>query len=167
MEELQSFEQVVKAFEPLIKKTIRYAGLQKDYEDAFQMGMIALWEAYKSFDPLKGYFPAHAKALVYGKLLTYKRKEKTYNERYSLNSSELETDNIAPPPAWQLSLELDQFGLSERERCWLLSVFEAGLSTKEISQTYNVSENTVRTWKKGAVRKLKKQGREKVYLEQK
>lgn len=64
------FEKIVSNYKPMIKKQLQSLNLYKDYEDYYQVALIALWEAYQKFDPERGIFSTFAIATVRGRLLT-------------------------------------------------------------------------------------------------
>jgi RNA polymerase sigma factor (sigma-70 family) len=149
------FEVLCVSFTPLIKKTIRFLGLQQDYQEAFQRGLIALWEAWRDFDPQKGYFPPYAKSKITGRLRTLATKSYQERERYEpLTGNEdriQEQDKVSE----KYSIDLEDFKFSQKERLWVTEFIQEGFNTEEIAARHHVSANTVRSWKKGVKRKLK------------
>jgi DNA-directed RNA polymerase len=148
------FERLSESFAPLIKKTIRYLGLQHNYEEAYQRGLIALWEASRDFDPEKGYFPSYAKAKITGRLKSLMTKGFLERERLtSLSDSEAGIE-ASVPPSEIFSFDLENCQLSGKEQLWIKEFIFEGLNTEEMAKRHEVSAHTVRSWKKGVKRKL-------------
>ena len=155
---LPEFENVVKLYEPLIKKFLSKYHLVYDYEEYQQIARIALWEAYHRYNPEKGSFPSFASATVRGRLLTEIKKRKRYDDVHEMTDciqdfsySEKQDECQLLKREWNFSL------LSKREKEWVEAAIFQDLSTKEIALYYNVTQDTVRSWKKGAIKKLKQQ----------
>ena len=149
------FDALCLSFSPLIKKTIRYVGLQQDYQEAYQGGLIALWEAWRDFDPQKGFFPPYAKAKITGKLRTLATKTYQHRERFvTFSIGEEPSQEIEP--SWEaFSFDFEKCKLSGKEKLWIKEYIQEGFNTEEIASRYHVSTHTVRSWKKGVKRKLK------------
>lgn len=166
--DVQSFEEVARQYDPLIKSMIRQLHLYKDVEDMHQIGLIALWEAYVKFDSKKGAFGGYAKSMVKGRLLTALQKSKKYDDRHvfvkSKNAEEntfsalVETSSVVPFEEETISCYLA--GLSERQCFWVEQGLLQGKKTREIAEGEHVSQNTVRTWKKEALKKMQVNARE-------
>lgn len=161
----RDFEQLAKDYTPLIKKTIFLCGLQKAYDDAYQIGLLALWEATVHFCPQKGAFPAYAKATVQGRLKSFKKKEVLYSQRFQVDP--LEWEDWLHSSNWDVEIDFDRYELSPRENDWVKESIQDGRSTSEIAQIYAVSENTVRSWKKGVMKKIKQDEKRNVFLTRK
>lgn len=162
MQTLRSFEQVARDYTPLIKSQLKKLHLTKQFDDYFQIGLIALWHAYKNYDEKKGPFPTYAYRTVRGYLLTELRKEKRFRERHLLQEQQTsllfdnETSRLDDEFSYELfTLEDYLEPLSERERRWVIEAIVLGKKTKEIAATYGVSTNTVQTWRKNAMKKLR------------
>lgn len=158
------FERLAKQYDPLIKSTIRYLGMQNEFDDAYQIGLIALWEAAVAFDSKRGAFPAFAKAKVHGRLKSFARKIYSLKQRVEFLSKSNEEEEFTPPKGSHTEIDFDQYGLSTREFQWIHETFQNDLTTKEIAMKYKVSEHTVRSWKKTAVLKIKRGSKDSVFL---
>jgi RNA polymerase sigma factor (sigma-70 family) len=155
---LPEFESVVKLYEPLVKKFLAKYHLIYDFDEYQQIAWIALWDAYRHYDPKKGPFPAFASATLRGCLLTEIKRRKKYSDLHET------TDQIQELSSYESMDEGDQFELmfnlshlSRREREWLKAAIFEDQSTKEIASSYHVTQDTVRSWKKSAIKKLKQQ----------
>ena len=155
MNGLPNFESIVELYEPLIKKFLTKYHLLTEFDEYRQIAWIALWEAYSLYDPKKGAFPAYASAMIRGHLLTEIKRRKQYCDRYTL--TEHIQDGAVTTEGEPPVLDIPLSALSDRERQWFKAAILEGLSTKDIADYYGVSQDTVRSWKKSAVKKLKQQ----------
>ena len=155
----KSFEEVFQMYEPAIKKQLVSLRIYKDFEEFYQLGRIALWQAYERFELEKGNFSTYAITMIRGTMLSRLTKETTYQERYASTSDEALSyiPNLSEEDPLELEiLETYLTPLTDRERTW---VYEAMLMQKKISEIatdYNVSTNTVKSWRKSAIHKLRK-----------
>lgn len=163
MKEGQSFEEVASQYDPLIKSVIRKLHFYKNSEEMYQIGLIALWEAYEKFNPEKGSFGGYAKAVVKGRMLTALRKSRVYDERHVFakptEAGGHDFMEIADPtrvmPLEKETIALYLQGLSVRQLYWVEQALLQGKKTREIAEGERVSQNTVRTWKKEALKKMR------------
>ncbi|RYL92734.1 sigma-70 family RNA polymerase sigma factor [Sporolactobacillus sp. THM7-4] len=169
------FERLLKQYEPLLISSVRryastcvpYLHGSADSDDLMQHARIAFWEANRSFDlarvdpdktPEKVFISYTAKT-INGRLSDQLRKI----HRWTTHETSLRTDESfeiidtsLENPEKELRRILDDwlFLLSPRERQYLsLSLFKE-MKTKDIAEAVQVSENTVRTWKKSIRKKL-------------
>lgn len=154
----QPFEEILYQYEPLIKAQMKKLNLYRQHDDYYQIGAIALWEAYKNFDADKGSFSAYALHTVRGHMLMMLRKEQQFAERHLLYDS-LERDL---PPFRELIYERNDIVelltpylhyLSPREKLWLYEAIIAGKKLGELASEQGVSTNTAATWRKKALQK--------------
>ena len=152
----EEFEQIAIKYEPLIKKLIAKYQLTWDYQEMYQIGLIALWKAWNNFQPEKGVFPAYAKSYVRGRLLTEIKKRKHYYDHHLFTEELPEKPIVESDSSLFISEWLTKNVLSQREKLWLKEAVLLGKETKRIADEQGVSVDTVRSWKKTALRKLRK-----------
>lgn len=152
-----TFEELVEKFEPLIKKQIKQLQKYELYDDLYQVGLIALWEAKSNFDATKGHFPSFAHKYVRGKLLNYLRSEQKIEQRYQLFFDPEVLKSIpAPAHGNQATFPIAELLplLSKSERIWLTEFYHYRKGPKAIASQYDVSVDTVKTWRRRAILKL-------------
>lgn len=153
------FEDIAESYQPLIKKMVRQYNAGMTYDEAYQMGLIALWEACLSFDPDRGYFPAYAKVYLTGTFLTYIRHQKRDRERLVWNDEMIAVAPADMPDYDNVLIEAEvkrhRQSLSPREYSWLYLTVMKDLAPTDIAKALNVSPHTVRSWKKTAIKKLR------------
>lgn len=152
------FEQLVEKFEPLIKKQIKQLNQTVHYDELYQIGLIALWEASKNFDETKGYFPSFAQKYVRGKMLHHLKKEQTFQQRFQIY---LEPESVEKIPAQEFQkqrpfpLERIVPLLSKTERIWFVEYYENDIGPTAIAKQYNVPVDTVKKWRKRAIERIR------------
>lgn len=143
---------------------IKNLRIYKNDDDMYQIGLIALWEAWQKYQPDKGSFAALAKQTVRGRLLHELRRQRTYDDRHIF---ERQTDTEASiftrqaDPFADIPLEADIIhtyiaSLSERQQLWVREAIITGKTSKDIASEQHVSTHTVRSWKKAALKNLRK-----------
>lgn len=150
-------DEVVERYAPIVRKQLKELQIYKDYDDYYQIGLIALWEAYMRFVPEKGTFATFAMHTVCGRLLTELSKETTYAARHQLTDEGFHYI-VDEHKTSMLELEMMEWyieTLSERQQTWLKEAIVQGKTTAEIAKEYSVSVHTVRSWKKATIKKLK------------
>ncbi|QOY38245.2 sigma-70 family RNA polymerase sigma factor [Anaerobacillus isosaccharinicus] len=154
----RSFEEIVEAFTPLVKKQIRQLHGTKHFDELYQIGLIAIWEASERFSGEKGHFPSYVKKYIRGKMLHFLNKEKKIRER-TVMFDEPEIIEQLPAQAATVVMTIPLRPvlsyLSDREKLWLVEHLEHGKGPKQIAKEHNVSVNTVKTWRLEAIKKLK------------
>ena len=158
------FDDVLEQYTPLIKGQIKKLRLTQNYDESFQIGLIALWDAYQRFSPEKGEFAAFAKLRVRGDLISHLRKEILTAERFMLTSESTEhlleslQDRHDEPIADFCFSPFLQY-LSPRELLYVNQVLIQGKSRKTVALEQNVTLHTVASWSKTARRKLRESGK--------
>lgn len=154
-----SFEEMAESYQPLIKKMIKHYSGGMTYDEAYQLGLIALWEASASFDPERGYFPAYAKFHLTRTFLTSIRKRQLDVERYVSNDNLIAAAPAASSDHEDFLVETEvtrcRRCLTPREYTWLYLTVVKGLTPNDIANELSVSPHTVRSWKKSAIKKLR------------
>lgn len=74
-EKERMFEELVAKYDGLIKSEVKKVLRHELYDDLYQIGLIALWDAQNNFDPTKGYFASYAQKFVRGRLMNYLTKK--------------------------------------------------------------------------------------------
>jgi RNA polymerase sigma factor (sigma-70 family) len=152
----EPFEEVLYNFMPLIKAQIRALRIYKDYENYFQVGMIALWDAYRNFDSTKGSFSNYAYHTVRGKLKTELRKQSNVQQHEKMKEDII----LGHYEETYLQSEMVQALLQQlttKQRKWFYYAIIEHMTPSEIALQEGVSTEAVKSWRRQALRKLKKQ----------
>ncbi|WP_181833167.1 sigma-70 family RNA polymerase sigma factor [Bacillus taeanensis] len=153
-----SFEKLVNAYEPMIKKQIRSLNIHSNHDTYYQLGLIGLWEAYERFDPEKGKFSTFAITTVRGKMLSELKKDTKYLEHHHVEdytTSLTAVDEQALIPLENEIIEAYLTGLNQGERKWVQLGILNGMKIKEIAAQEGTPYETVKSWRKSALRKMR------------
>jgi RNA polymerase sigma factor (sigma-70 family) len=155
---------VVRHYEPLVRSLARRMNIS--WEDACQEGRLAVIEAVYRFDPAKGcYFGAYVKRRVWAALRTLQRREWRWQaESYpSMAREEDEGEWWERLPAgmsecWDDAVWMEQLAtlLSAREYLVIARHVIEGQTLGELATAEGVSVETVKTWKRRALQKLRR-----------
>lgn len=155
---MQGFDEIVEQYTPMIHHSINRLRIFKNKDEFFQIGLIALWDAYKRFDHEKGEFSSYAYSFIRGRMLTELNKH-IKREEHNVSKDETYWDVIQGDADVEIDLRIllnDLPELNERQRQWALYTVEEGLSIREIAKRERVSESAVKKWRKAAREILKR-----------
>ena len=153
------YDQLFKAYQPLIKKMMKQLGYQSVNDELYQVGRIALWEAQNNFKENKGYFSSYAKKFIRGRMLFHLKSEAKFYDQHNPYVDDQFLEQFAADPLEEKPYLLIQNILpllSKRERQWFTEaiIHEKGL--KQVATELNVSVNSVKTWRERAIKKIRK-----------
>jgi DNA-directed RNA polymerase len=155
---LESFEQLVDQYQPMLHKIIQSLHLYKDKGEFYQHSLIALWEASQRFDPQKGSFTNYAYTYIKGFLLMELKKSHLDQERYVYPDEEFwdhVEDSYWDDPLQREILLSYCTTLTPNQKKWLLYTMCDRLSIKEIAKLEKVSLSAVKGWRSGTREKVK------------
>ncbi|MEC2057564.1 sigma-70 family RNA polymerase sigma factor [Peribacillus psychrosaccharolyticus] len=156
---MEEFSDIVEQYTPMINRIIRSLMIYKDQDDYFQIGLIALWDAYSLYDPEKGSFLSIAYSMVKGRILHGLRDEAKTNllvSPFEPGSGQIEETLITEDKPLQHEYLLAYCeGLTESQKNWVLLTFDAQLSISEIAVQQNVTIAAVKSWRRSTLKKLK------------
>lgn len=154
-----SFQEVAKKYAPLIGGQINKLHIYRDWDDFFQIGLIGLWKAYQQYDKEKGSFATIAMLRVRGHLLDHLRKEGQHHKHHIYSNDVLfhyiKDRNCAVSELLDRQLEEYTAFLSKREAQWFIDTIIYDKKPAQIAKERGVSTNTVGTWRKKAIKKLR------------
>ncbi|WP_227004116.1 sigma-70 family RNA polymerase sigma factor [Salicibibacter halophilus] len=155
-----SFEEIYQQYTPLVKRMLKRLHIHSNHDDFVQAGYLGLWLAYHHHDSEKGPFSSYAFVRVRGEMLTMLKKDASYYDQHSFSSTDPEPVQVAiDTDAWISDAEnLAPYlkTLSKREQRWVIEHAVHDQAPRMIAAKYNVSVETVKGWRKGALAKLRK-----------
>jgi RNA polymerase sigma factor (sigma-70 family) len=154
---VESFDHIAVQYKPMIHKIIQTLHIYKNQEEFYQTGLIGLWEAHQSFNPMKGEFINYAYTYIKGQLQTEMLRSNRLEERYVYPEEEYWEIISGSEPARGLETEILLSycqGLTEKETKWVMGTFIDGLSIRQLAEKENITVSAVKQWKSGALRKL-------------
>src|SRR3954451_12768037 len=87
------FEQLAAEYSNMIHSIIHSLHVYKNHDEFYQIGLLGLWDASKNFDEQKAQFTTYAYSFIRGRMLTFLRKEKKW-EDHCLYPKESYWDNL-------------------------------------------------------------------------
>lgn len=155
----QSFEHVAEAYKPMIFSIMRKLHITKEYDEYYQLGLIALWEAYQNFQPDKGSFSSFAYKKIYWKIVSNLRKQLRTQSNECLMAEEspyLSASSYKNQYDFYTTLESILHDLTPLQKAWVTGYIYEGKSLKEIAQEQGVSVGAVKQWRIKTLQKLRK-----------
>jgi RNA polymerase sigma factor (sigma-70 family) len=156
---MQSFEQLESTYRPMIISIIKKLHLTREFDEYYQIGLIALWEASRQFQPEKGTFSSFVYKKVYWNIVSHLRKQ----WRMKKNECSLTDEfvHILPASLPQHSsnreaLQMILRDLTECQKKWLIGYIVENKSLKKIAEEEGVPIGAVKQWRFKALKKLRK-----------
>lgn len=139
------------AFRPLLFKYLKMLYLPEiEFEDFKQEGELALLEVLRRYDPNKGELSGYVKKALYYSLKRVRNK---------LLKKELPIENFLEVSDDVIKEEdfkvVDLSQLSLRERQIITLIYYSNCSEREVASYLGISRNSVKIYKKRAIKKLK------------
>ncbi|WP_080843882.1 sigma-70 family RNA polymerase sigma factor [Cytobacillus gottheilii] len=156
---MDSFEMVIKQYEPLLYKLMNTLNIYQDRDEFYQLGLISLWEAWSNFDSSKGKFISYAYPYIRGRFLQelkkviQKQQQHTYPDAEYMESIK---DSTIPHSLELLNILPYCECLTVKQRKWVIYTFIQGLSVQQIADQESVSVSAVKQWRTGAKKELRK-----------
>lgn len=158
---MEDFSALKTEFTPMIHHIIRSLSIYKNKEEYFQVGLIALWESIGNFNEEYGQFSNYAYTVIKGKILNELKHHHKYEtctepfdsfileikDPFSIHEEAFPIENILPYTE----------GLTKNQQRWLLQTYLENKTVSEIAEVYQVTAAAVKSWRKAALIKLKKQ----------
>ncbi|TDQ42586.1 sigma-70 family RNA polymerase sigma factor [Aureibacillus halotolerans] len=153
----QTFECVLEKYTPLIRNGLAKLHIHHhaDRDEFFQIGRLALWEAWQHHKIPDHTFPAYAKQVVQGRMLDELRRRSKYKRIVeTVKNDPLQIHVLHERPCQRSTFEKLLSDLSPSEKCWAMSALWEGLTTREIAEQNDVSMDAVKKWRQRARQKL-------------
>ena len=155
---MDSFNGLAEEFTPMIYKIIHQLHIYKEHDLYFNVGLEALWEAQQKYIPESGcQFSTFAFTLIKGRMLNFLRKDAVWEKRNLINSEH---------PCFFAEQQFDQYFcgelvkncsalLTDHQYKWLEQTYLHSKPLIEIATEENVSIAAVKSWRRGALKRLK------------
>ncbi|MEQ6376320.1 sigma-70 family RNA polymerase sigma factor [Bacillaceae bacterium S4-13-56] len=159
---MEEFQDVVIQYEPMVYHIMNRLGI-RDYEQEFyQEGLLALWEAYRTYEESKGKFNTYAYSLIRNRLIDLIRSKSRKQEKLNQLVEEL-TYNC---PSYTMNEEVDpEFWrhlrsiLTDNQWNWLIGSVLEGKTSKMIALEHGTTVSAVKKWAELAKQKLRRDPR--------
>jgi len=156
--QIENFEHIATQYTPMINSIIRSLHIYTNKEEFYQIGLIALWEAARGFDPEKGKFETYAYRFIKGRMmieLTRCHNQLERNIHLKPEHWELLEDQSVGENEISELIEACGNSLTKNQLKWLKYACQDQLTIQEIAVLENVSVSTVKSWRDRARKNIK------------
>lgn len=158
---MDDFSALKTEFTPMIHHIIRSLSIYKNKEEYFQVGLIALWDSFRSFNEEYGQFSNYAYTVIKGKILN----ELKHHHKYEAHSKPFDSTILEIKDPFSMHEEAFAIesilhyteGLTLNQQRWLLQTYLKNKTVTEIAELYQVTTASVKSWRKSTLIKLRKQ----------
>jgi len=156
---VNTFEEVLKQYEPMISASLRTLNIYRDQESFRQTGRVALWQAWTRFDTEKGNFTPFAYSSIRGAMLDELKRE----NKFELNTTQIDNEvlgellTVADPVELEWSEALDDAfeQLTAAERTLVHWLFVERLSLSECARRASISLPGIKKRRQKMIAKLR------------
>ncbi|WP_096156525.1 sigma-70 family RNA polymerase sigma factor [Bacillus sp. FJAT-45066] len=153
------FSEIVEEYSSMIYKIIHSLHIQKDIDQFYQEGLIALWYAWKGYEDSKASFTTYAYWTIRGMLLNLIKKDRRYHDKHCAWKAEMEeliSDESNKTIDEQLQeIECYAVNLTEKQKIWLIEYIVNGKKLEEIAKEYGTTVASVKAWRRSAIKCLR------------
>ncbi|KAB8129175.1 sigma-70 family RNA polymerase sigma factor [Gracilibacillus oryzae] len=152
------FEEVLKDHERVIHHLINKYGIRDMEGEFFQEGMIAIWEALRTFDQSKSKLSTYIYSCVSRRFLNKIKKESREQDNLDSWLERVRIDDLLmeDKPAFDRQLLSDiREKLSDKQWCWFVHAVIKDQTISEIADTYAVTAPAVKSWRRSAKSKIR------------
>lgn len=160
---MDNFEKLVQQYTPMMYKIMHSLKIYKNLEHFHSIALQALWEASVKYDHQSSSFSTFAYTIIRGRLLNELQIESRYDRQnvpslidlleYNLNHSYTHEYAIEEAEAILQYCE----SLTENQKRWVIHTFLYDHSLDDIATIYQVAKPVVKSWRRSALDKLRKQ----------
>lgn len=157
MIEDKSFEELVEKHQSMIYFHIKQLNIRQHHEEYHQIGLIALWQASKTYDGSKGAFSTYLYHCIKGRMLNEMNKQNRRHEKEELRDHH--DDFGMEDPAEEIMNEqiVRSYAdiLTPMQKKWLIGYCIDRKTPTEIGESENVSPASVKSWRREAIKKIR------------
>src|SRR5699024_7758657 len=173
MDNKLSFEEIFEQNERRIHYQIHKMNIRDPHQEFFQEGLVALWNAYETYQPDKGHMATYFNYMSRNRLRDYMRRENRphENQQQAIQAQKIQdTDGnhhrgteASNPIVNERSFPLDDAShwkhiksqLTENQWKWVYGYIIQEMPYKEIAEQENTTVDAVKSWGKQVRKKLK------------
>ena len=157
---MDHFERLVEQYTPMMYKIMHTLRIYKNFDHFYSIALQALWEASEKYDGCSSSFSTFAYTLIRGRLLNELQLEGRYDKHNVPSLMEFNNQHVY---THEYSIEeMDAVlqyceNLTELQKRWVIHTFLYDRSLDDIAAIYHVDKTVVKSWRKSALTKLRKQ----------
>lgn len=158
---MDKFEDILEQYEPMIKSILRKTNIYKNHDHFYQVARIALWQAWRNFDSIKGTFSNYAYRMVLTSIYSAMYKENKYTksqipyEKDKLTIVAQYHDLKQMPHHQATTLETLAASLTEVEFELLRDLYYHQYKYEELTLKYNTSVAALKKRRDRIIKKLR------------
>lgn len=151
-----TFEKIFKQNENRIHYQMQRLGISDPNGEFFSEGIVAMWTAYKKYEPERGPMSTYFNYMIRYRLLDLIRKKVQEKEKEHALFTEEITSSPLPEMVDEKQWEAVFSGLTRNQRKWVYYFITREMTLREIAEREGVSVEAVKSWGKQARKKLRK-----------
>lgn len=154
---METFDEVLMKYEPMIYACVRRLRIYKDYEQFIQIGRIGLWNAWKRYQNEKGDFTPYAYRTIYGSMLDELKQSSAYDQHTFPTENDIlqrlmgSAESVNGSSSLLEALE----SLTNRERHIIQLLFIDGYTLDEVANYLGISKSGVKKRRERTLVKLR------------
>lgn len=176
MNKKSTFEEVLKQNERRIYYYIHKLNVKDPHQEFYQEGLVAMWNAYKTYEPDKGSLATYFNYMIRNRLIDLLRKKKREKYAYEIifreelqkidlgnytrnkGTSSIIYDQPEIPTTDKYFWQHVKSNLTTNQWKWVYYYIIKDMTIKEITLIEGVSREAVKSWGRQAKKKLRKIG---------
>ncbi len=161
------FEEVLRDYERMIHHLIHKYQIRDVEGEFYQEGLIAVWEAFKSYDQTKSKLSTYVYSCIARRFINKIRKENRESEKQQKWLDQVTIEDLMIEDELDLDTRMlmdIQEELSDKQWCWFVEFVLRDRSVRSIAEQRGVTENAVKNWGKLARKKIRHTLEQKEYL---
>ncbi|QKY69714.1 sigma-70 family RNA polymerase sigma factor [Lentibacillus sp. CBA3610] len=172
--EMATFEEIFRQNERRIHYYIHRLNIQDPHQEFYQEGLVAMWNAYENYEPDKGTMATYFNYMIRNRIIDLMRKQNKETEKTAQYAYEhrvhIDKGNYYRNQNWNYPIVRQEADheecdaafwqkvkgqLSDNQWKWVTEHIIEGKPLKEIAEQEGVTAEAVKSWGKGARRKLR------------
>jgi DNA-directed RNA polymerase len=152
-----TFAELEQQYNRMIYHNIKKLCITRNHDEFYQAGLIALWKAAKTYDPAKGSFETYLYSSIKGSMLNEMNKQN--KNRDMLEYQVIDSMPVSEDPTAHKDMEdlirANCDILTRPQQIWIISYCLKDKTISEIAQSENTTPASVKSWRRGALKKLR------------
>ena len=156
---MKSFDETAGQYSKMIYSIIHSLRIYKNIDHYYCIGLEALWEAEKKYMPETSSFTTFAYSVIKGRIRNQLRQDARWDIRNHITDA-IEHSNTQTYSEEYFPYEFITIcapHLTEKQLCWLVGTYVHQFSISDIAQQENVAPSAVKSWRRSALEKLRKE----------
>lgn len=161
---MESFEQVLDQYKPMIYSVLKKAKVFKNYDYFTHIATIALWEAWRRYDPSIGPFPPYAYRMMLTSIYKEMSRENKYAEHFisyekdklTFLAQYMEKKNVQQHCCSEFLIKLETI-LTKDELELLIDLYVKRYKYEELTDKYGISVSALKKRRERIVKRVREE----------